>query len=184
MLPQNLLLHVLPPRYLMAANCGESLPSNPPRASTDARALSHLGNAHDVHRCGQEYNSSYGDPLFSIRRLYPNQALAFSLGVHTGIAESSTFVGTQSVALIGQAVSILWLTWCFISYLLGCWYRENELGKRGAIFSISAQIATIFSGVLQASIYKNLNGHAGLAGYQWLFIICASERHRCLRCLN
>ncbi|KAL8277629.1 hypothetical protein RQP46_009902 [Phenoliferia psychrophenolica] len=70
----------------------------------------------------------------------------------TGIAEASTFVGTH--------------------YLLGCWYREDELGKRGAVFSSSAQVATIFSGVLQASIYKNLNGHAGLAGYQWLFIIC------------
>ncbi|KAK4700461.1 MFS transporter, ACS family, pantothenate transporter, partial [Phenoliferia sp. Uapishka_3] len=69
-----------------------------------------------------------------------------------GIAESSTFVGTH--------------------YLLGCWYLESELGKRGAIFSSAAQVATIFSGVLQASIYKNLNGHAGLAGFQWLFIIC------------
>nr|AOR51836.1 MFS general substrate transporter [Phaffia rhodozyma] len=69
-----------------------------------------------------------------------------------GIAESSTFVGAH--------------------YIMGSWYKETELGKRGAIFSSAAQVATIFSGVLQASIYKNMNGHLGLAGFQWLFIIC------------
>ncbi|KAJ7097841.1 MFS general substrate transporter [Mycena belliarum] len=61
-----------------------------------------------------------------------------------GVAEASTFVGAVT----------------------------SELGKRGAIFSSSAQAATIFSGVLQASIYQNLNGLHGLAGYKWLFLIC------------
>jgi ACS family pantothenate transporter-like MFS transporter len=72
----------------------------------------------------------------------------------------------------------------------GSWYKEPELGKRGAIFSSSAQVATIFSGVLQglqfflyisfdlrgfsASIYQNLNGLHGLAGFRWLFIICGA----------
>ncbi|KAJ7449911.1 major facilitator superfamily domain-containing protein [Mycena latifolia] len=65
-----------------------------------------------------------------------------------GMAEASTFVGA------------------------GSWYKESELGKRGAIFSSSAQAATIFSGILQASIYQNLNGLHGLAGFKWLFIIC------------
>ncbi|KAF8212134.1 major facilitator superfamily domain-containing protein [Mycena galopus ATCC 62051] len=69
-----------------------------------------------------------------------------------GMAEASTFVGAH--------------------YIMGSWYKETELGKRGAIFSSSAQVATIFSGVLQASIYTNLNGLHGLAGFRWLFIIC------------
>lgn len=29
----------------------------------------------------------------------------------------------------------------------------------------------MFLGILQAALYKNLNGHAGLAGWQWLFIV-------------
>lgn len=57
---------------------------------------------------------------------------------------------------------------------MGSWYRDGELGKRGAIFSVAAQIATIFSGVMQASIYTNLDGHSGLQGFQWLFIICGA----------
>ncbi|BGP04548.1 hypothetical protein JCM10049v2_000350 [Rhodotorula toruloides] len=69
-----------------------------------------------------------------------------------GIAESSTFVGAH--------------------YVMGSWYLEEELCKRAAIFSASAQIATLFSGILQARIYKTMNGLHGLPGFRWLFIIC------------
>ncbi|GAA5898628.1 hypothetical protein JCM6882_000883 [Rhodosporidiobolus microsporus] len=69
-----------------------------------------------------------------------------------GMAEASTFVGAHVI--------------------MGSWYKEAELCKRAAIFSSAAQVATIFSGVLQASIYTNLDGNAGLHGFQWLFIIC------------
>ncbi|KAH8113343.1 MFS general substrate transporter [Phellopilus nigrolimitatus] len=68
-----------------------------------------------------------------------------------GIAESSTFVGTH--------------------YVLGSWYKPAELGKRSGIFTSSGLAGTLFSGVLQAAVYKNLNGHAGRSGWRWLFII-------------
>lgn len=57
---------------------------------------------------------------------------------------------------------------------MGSWYKEAELGKRAAIFSASAQAGTLFSGVLQAALYTNLNGRGGLAGWQWV-----SERRVC-----
>ncbi|GAA6031888.1 hypothetical protein JCM8097_003320 [Rhodosporidiobolus ruineniae] len=69
-----------------------------------------------------------------------------------GVAEASTFVGTHVI--------------------LGAWYKEGELCKRAAIFSSAAQIATIFSGVLQSSIHDSMDGLHGMAGYRWLFIIC------------
>ncbi|KAF7294861.1 Permease of the major facilitator superfamily [Mycena indigotica] len=85
-----------------------------------------------------------------------------------GMAEASTFVGAH--------------------YIMGSWYKDSELGTRGAIFSSSAQIATIFSGVLQGFIQvplavfivswlqrpstKNLDQLHGIAGFRWLFIIC------------
>ncbi|KAI0306958.1 major facilitator superfamily domain-containing protein [Multifurca ochricompacta] len=68
-----------------------------------------------------------------------------------GMAESSTFVGTH--------------------YILGSWYKPNELGKRSAIFTSSGLVGTLFSGVLQAAVYRNLNGKAGRSGWRWLFII-------------
>ncbi|BGP12595.1 hypothetical protein JCM10213v2_000512 [Rhodosporidiobolus nylandii] len=69
-----------------------------------------------------------------------------------GLAESSTFVGAHVI--------------------LGAWYTPAEIAKRAAIFSSSAQLATIFSGVLQARIYTTMDGLHGLRGYQWLFLIC------------
>ncbi|GLB33663.1 putative MFS general substrate transporter [Lyophyllum shimeji] len=68
-----------------------------------------------------------------------------------GMAESSTFVGTH--------------------YILGSWYRPEELGKRSGIFTSSGLIGTLFSGILQAAVYQHLNGHAGRSGWRWLFII-------------
>ncbi|KAK5065087.1 hypothetical protein LTR84_000923 [Exophiala bonariae] len=61
--------------------------------------------------------------------------------------------------------------WPALYYILGSWYNKRELGKRNGILQSAVSIAPIFSGFLQAGIYKSLNGHAGLAGWRWLFII-------------
>ncbi|KAJ8515973.1 hypothetical protein ONZ45_g6660 [Pleurotus djamor] len=85
-----------------------------------------------------------------------------------GMAESSTFAGTH--------------------YILGSWYKPSELGKRSGIFTSSGLVGTLcaasrrakfslltsgnrFSGVLQAAVYRHLNGLAGRSGWRWLFII-------------
>ncbi|KAH6887546.1 major facilitator superfamily domain-containing protein [Thelonectria olida] len=54
--------------------------------------------------------------------------------------------------------------------LLGGWYGPRELTKRTAIFEQTSAIASMFSGYLQAALYKGLNGRHGLAGWRWLFI--------------
>lgn len=48
-------------------------------------------------------------------------------------------------------------------------WSTGELGKRNGILQSAVSIAPIFSGFLQAGIYTSLNGHAGLAGWRWLF---------------
>lgn len=68
-----------------------------------------------------------------------------------GMVEASCFVGTH--------------------WILGSWYKEEELGKRTAIFTASGLAGSMFSGFLQGGIYKNLNGKAGLSGWRWLYII-------------
>ncbi|CAK1356418.1 unnamed protein product [Cercospora beticola] len=55
--------------------------------------------------------------------------------------------------------------------ILGSWYKPSELAKRACIFHASSAIASMFSGYLQAGVYKGLNGTHGLAGWQWLFIM-------------
>jgi MFS transporter, ACS family, pantothenate transporter len=56
-------------------------------------------------------------------------------------------------------------------FLIGSWYKPSELGKRACVFHSSAAAAGMFSGYLQAAVYKGLNGALGKAGWQWLFIM-------------
>ncbi|KAK2011828.1 major facilitator superfamily transporter [Colletotrichum eremochloae] len=68
-----------------------------------------------------------------------------------GLAEASTYSGAI--------------------YIMGSWYKPQEISKRTAIFTASGQIGTMFAGVMMAAIYKGLGGIAGLGGWQWVFII-------------
>ncbi|KAL5391420.1 hypothetical protein DPSP01_001289 [Paraphaeosphaeria sporulosa] len=57
-------------------------------------------------------------------------------------------------------------------FVLGSWYTKTELAKRIAIFHMTAPVGTAFGGYLQAAVYKSLDGHHGLAGWRWLYIVC------------
>ncbi|KAI1478007.1 MFS general substrate transporter [Daldinia eschscholtzii] len=67
-----------------------------------------------------------------------------------GLAESSYYPGIQ--------------------YIIGSWYRKDELAKRSCIFHASGSIGSMFSGYLMTAVYR-LNGTHGYHGWQWLFII-------------
>ncbi|KAG7451448.1 MFS general substrate transporter [Guyanagaster necrorhizus] len=58
-----------------------------------------------------------------------------------------------------------------IQYVIGSWYRPEELAKRACIFHTASAIGPMFSGFLQTAAYNGLNGVHGLAGWRWLFII-------------
>lgn len=68
-----------------------------------------------------------------------------------GLVEASTFVGTH--------------------YILGSWYTERELGKRSGIFTASGLAGTLIGGFIQTGIHSSMDGHGGLSGWRWLFII-------------
>lgn len=68
-----------------------------------------------------------------------------------GIFEASCFVGVQ--------------------WILGSWYKPEEIGKRTAIFTSSGLIGTLFSGIMQGAIHKNLDGVSNFAGWRWMFVI-------------
>ncbi|CAI7603487.1 unnamed protein product [Penicillium manginii] len=67
-----------------------------------------------------------------------------------GLAESTFYPGMQ--------------------YIIGSWYRKDELAKRSCIFHTSSGIASMFSGYLMDAVFK-LGGRGGFKGWQWLFLI-------------
>lgn len=58
-------------------------------------------------------------------------------------------------------------------FIIGSWYKKSELSRRLGLYAISSPLGSMFSGYLQSAAYTNLNGTNGLAGWRWLFIICA-----------
>lgn len=69
---------------------------------------------------------------------------------HIGLTESTFYPGMQ--------------------YIIGSWYRKDELAKRSCIFHVTSAIAGMFSGYLMTGCH-NLDGVRGFAGWQWLFIM-------------
>lgn len=58
-----------------------------------------------------------------------------------------------------------------IVYILGSWYKRDELYRRVMAFSISSTVGGMFSGYLQSAAYSNLSGVGGLEAWRWGFII-------------
>ncbi|EJT71142.1 hypothetical protein GGTG_10402 [Gaeumannomyces tritici R3-111a-1] len=56
-------------------------------------------------------------------------------------------------------------------YLLNCWYTRKEIALRTAILYSGLVLAQALSGVLAAGIFSGMDGTAGLAGWQWLFVV-------------
>lgn len=79
-----------------------------------------------------------------------NAQQIYVLRFFIGLAESTFYPGMQ--------------------YIIGSWYRKDELAKRSCIFHTSSAIGTMFSGYLMAAVY-HLGGRDGFKGWQWLFII-------------
>ncbi|KAI5963093.1 uncharacterized protein KGF55_002885 [Candida pseudojiufengensis] len=63
------------------------------------------------------------------------------------------------------------VTFAGVHLILGSYYDESRLLIRTAIFTSCGLVGSLFSGVFQAAIYTNLDGHLGLRGWQYLFII-------------
>jgi MFS transporter, ACS family, pantothenate transporter len=70
----------------------------------------------------------------------------YVLRFFVGLAESAFYPGMQ--------------------YVIGSWYRKDEIAKRSCIFQSCSAIATMFSGYLMAAVY-HLGGKSGFKGWQW-----------------
>ncbi|KAF7585093.1 MFS transporter (Seo1), partial [Aspergillus hancockii] len=53
------------------------------------------------------------------------------------------------------------------------WYRGDEISRRGGIFYVGLTLGTLTSSLIQAGTSARLDGVHGLAGWRWMYIICA-----------
>ncbi|KAF0327765.1 putative transporter SEO1 [Colletotrichum asianum] len=60
-----------------------------------------------------------------------------------------------------------------VHFVLGSWYRSDEIGRRGGTFYIGLTLGTLTASLLQAAATTYLDGVHGLRGWRWLFIINA-----------
>ncbi|KAF5019826.1 hypothetical protein F66182_8195 [Fusarium sp. NRRL 66182] len=67
-----------------------------------------------------------------------------------GLAEASTYAG--SIYIMGSC-------------------KSNEIAKRTAAFTVAGQVGKMFAGAMMAAIHESMHGHAGLEGWQWVFLI-------------
>ncbi|CAO2651199.1 Nn.00g094960.m01.CDS01 [Neocucurbitaria sp. VM-36] len=59
-------------------------------------------------------------------------------------------------------------------YLMSCWYTRRELALRTALLYSGLVLAQAFSGLIAAGVFSGMSGAAGIAGWQWLFILEAA----------
>lgn len=58
-------------------------------------------------------------------------------------------------------------------YVLGSWYRGDEISRRGGVFYVGLTLGTLTASLFQSAASSNLDGVNGLAGWRWSFIINA-----------
>lgn len=58
-------------------------------------------------------------------------------------------------------------------YIFGAWYRGDEIARRGGMFYVGLTLGTLTAGLIQAGATSSLHGVNGLAGWRWMYIICA-----------
>jgi MFS family permease len=61
-------------------------------------------------------------------------------------------------------------------YLLSTWYPRYELQKRNATFYLIGSMASGFGGILAYGLMQ-MDGIAGKAGWEWIFIVGSQPSH-------
>lgn len=62
---------------------------------------------------------------------------------------------------------------CSIHYILGSWYRSDEIVRRAGVFYVSSGVGTMTTGLLAARIYASLDGALGHSGWRWMYIVAS-----------
>ncbi|PSN62255.1 MFS general substrate transporter [Corynespora cassiicola Philippines] len=60
-----------------------------------------------------------------------------------------------------------------VHYIFGSWYRGDEIARRGGFFYVGLTLGTLTAALIQSGATTRLDGVHGLAGWRWMYIICA-----------
>ncbi|KAK1521071.1 allantoate permease [Colletotrichum abscissum] len=58
-----------------------------------------------------------------------------------------------------------------VLYVMTCWYKKAEIGKRFSIFYTASVCSGAVSGLLAGAITGNMEGVRGMRGWRWLYLI-------------
>ncbi|EXJ91785.1 hypothetical protein A1O3_00335 [Capronia epimyces CBS 606.96] len=58
-----------------------------------------------------------------------------------------------------------------VLYIMSCWYKRNEIGKRFSLFYTAICFAGAAAGLIAGAVISGLEGTRGMAGWRWLFLI-------------
>lgn len=119
-------------------------------------------------------------PMFPMNYTIP--ALEAGWGIFTllqyraqGYAELMAyrfFVGIFEVSNTSEDVQFIYLLafqaafFPGVHFVLGAWYRGDELGRRGGVFYVGQMLGTLTAGLIQSGATSNLDGVRGLAGWR------------------
>ena len=100
-----------------------------------------------------------------------NAKQIYVLRVFLGLCESSAWPGM--ITLFSTPGTSHSLDWTLLTDVIVYWYTPTELAKRMGFYHSCQAVGQMLSGALQAAISDTLNGHGGLAGWRWLFVVNA-----------
>ncbi|KAH7041616.1 vitamin H transporter [Microdochium trichocladiopsis] len=58
-------------------------------------------------------------------------------------------------------------------FVFGSWYRGHEIARRGGLFYVGLNLGSLTAGLIASGASARLEGVNGLAGWRWMYIICA-----------
>lgn len=79
------------------------------------------------------------------------------------------FGGLLGVRFILGFIEAAYFPGCL--YFLSCWYTREELPLRCAFLYSGSLLSGAFGGLIAAGIVDGMAGVAGLAAWQWLFLL-------------
>ncbi|KAK8195419.1 major facilitator superfamily transporter [Phyllosticta capitalensis] len=115
-------------------------------------------------------------PIMFLLTYIPMHWLIPFLDVAWGVFTLLQYRVTGYAELAAYRFLIGWFEAAFfpaMHYLFGSWYRGHEIARRGGIFYVGLSLGTLTAGFIQAGASARLDGVNGLAGWRWMYIICA-----------